>query len=88
MASPVPIKYIKSNYQKNKKKNMLHYIDSVRECIREISVAMVLQIQTDIYTFEWQKDLQLYNYICISVWISYKVPVLQLLTLPTQEAYN
>ena len=31
---------------------MLHYIDSVRGYIREISVAMFLQIQTDIYTLE------------------------------------
>ena len=46
---------------------MRHYIDSVRGYITEISVAMFLQIQTDIYTLEWQNDLQLYNYICISV---------------------
>ena len=43
---------------------MLRYIDSVKGYIREISVAMFLQIQADIYTLE-----KICNYIIIYVYL-------------------
>ena len=66
MAYPVPIKSIKSNYEKKKKRVSLR--SSVIEgYITEISVAMFLQIQTDIYIMINSSKISIHRFIAITL---------------------